>query len=392
MYNYVRMVTKTTTLEEIYKSSLKFLTPLTPEETYKTIINEALKLVGAEEGAVILNVKGRLKVVYGSTPSIAALKVKRRGFTYNALKKREAFAVLRGEIHKDVAKLGIKSVILIPLSYRLKSIGVLSIRSKKEFYFSKNEMEILKLFGSMASLAIRKTQLHDEVSRALETRDLFIAMASHELRTPLTSVNGYIQLLFNKLKDKPRNEGKWVKYLHWESTRLTNLVEELLKTNQVKTGKLIFNFNECRLSEVIDRALSDFKFTHHDRQFIFSSNVKDTEDKVIGDFDKLVQVVINLIDNAVKFSPDDKHIEIILKSQRNFLILIIKDYGIGVPKDEATRIFEGFYKGKNNFREGMGLGLFLTKNIVEKHNGTIKVLSRPNRGTEVIVMLPRRKL
>lgn len=379
-----------TILEKIHKSGLKFLVPLSAEETYKLIVDEAMKLLKADYGHILLFYQGELQRVYASSPVFFKIKNRKRGFMYSVFKKRQAI-ILQVEqvasVHPRLKEINIKSMIGIPLFYRNQSIGVLGLLSTKENFFSEKDINTLKLFSPLASLAIRKTQLYDETKRALEARDLFISMAAHELRTPITTIHGYSQLLYSKFAGANTPESRWIEDLSWESLRLTYLVNELLEVNRIKTGQFEYRWRECSLKEVIKRSISDFRFTHPKHKIIFQDKA-DGKDAVIGDFNKLLQLVINLLDNAAKFSSSETEILVELESRGRYCHLSIKDQGKGIVKKDIHKIFEKFYQGTGHSKEGLGVGLFLVKNIVTQHHGTINIFSKENRGTRIKIKLP----
>lgn len=381
-------------LEKIYKSGLKFLVPLTAEETYANIVHEAIKLVKGDEGVIFLGENGVLRETYSSVPD-RPTKIRKRGYTYRAYIKRESFVVNAKQLaaaHPNIIGMGIKSIIYIPLSYKNKAIGVLVVRSDKETGFASNEPDILKLFGSMASLAIRKTQLYDEAKKALEVRDLFLSMAAHEFRTPITTISGYVQLLASKIPENLSPQSRWVEELSWETNRLASLVNELLEISRIKGGQFQYIWRECHLANVLERAIAEFRFSYPDRKLVFENRLKDNQDIVVGDFDKLLQVVANLLDNAAKFSPPATEIIVSLKAKSPNLVLTVRDLGLGIDSKDLSKVFEGFYRGGNISGEGMGLGLFLAKSIVAQHRGFIDIQSKLNKGTIVRVELPRVKI
>lgn len=376
-------------LEKIYKAGLKLLEPLTPEETYAIIVKEAIKLINGEDGRVLLDEAGDWKAVYSSSDAIASIKTRKKGYSYKAYKTQKAFVIQRDQslaAHPDIKDTQIRSVIFIPLSYRNKSIGVLLVRSHLNQSFTVRELDILKLYGSMASLGIRKTQLYSETKQALDTRDLFVSLAAHELRTPLTAVSGYIQLLHSKMKKKDSVEARWAEHAYWECHRLTQLVNELLEINKIRSGKLQYFLEECDIKIIVDRAVSNFKFSHPDREVIVSDGINRPE-FIIADFDKLLQVVSNLLDNAAKFSDSETPIELQLKYNDQYCQLRVKDQGIGIAKRDLEKVFSGFYKGDET-KKGMGLGLYLAKEVIDRHHGTISIHSRERRGTTMVVRLP----
>lgn len=383
-------------IENIYKAGLKFLSPLKPEETYTTIVQEAIKLVGAEYGDIYVEQHGELVRVYSSSPVTYPSKHRRIDNTYRAFKERKFIITDISEVgkgeHSNLQKLGLQSILYIPLSYRNQSIGVLTVNAERKIGDSTVELKVLKLFAFVASLAIKKTQLYEDTKKALETRDLFISMAAHELRTPLTTINGYIQLLHTKLSGADTPESRWVEELVSESTRLTTLVNELLAVNRIKAGLLQYVWKECSLREVIARAVSDFKFNNPEYKLQLQDSLGAAEDIVIGDFDKLLQVLTNLLDNAAKFSPEGSEINLTLKHKSSNMIIGVEDKGHGIARKDLPRIFDGFHQGRDPSKEGMGLGLFLAKNIITEHRGTIHVHSKVGKGTLIEVLLPRVKL
>lgn len=382
-------------LEKITKASIHFLTPLTSEETYKIVVEEAKKLVKAEYGSIILSQNNKLVRVYSSSEILKGIVVRKKGFTYRASKSKQPFVVDAGRIakfHEEIRSLGIMATIYIPLAYKEESIGILSLHSKESGHFTNKELEILKLFGTLATLAIRKTQLYDETKKALEIRDLFIAMAAHELRTPLTALNGYIQLLVTKIGGKQSIEGRWIRELNSECKRLVALVNELLEVNRIRSGELKYIWQVCRLREIINKAVSNFEFNFPGRVLIFTDNLKEEKDMVIGDYDKILQAINNVLDNAVKYSSSSNSIKLNLGSNRTYLIIKVTDQGKGISKKDLTKIFEGYYRGEKNAPEGMGLGLYITQNIVKQHRGFIKIKSRMDIGTTLELRLRKSNL
>ncbi len=384
-------------LEKIYKAGLKFMAPSTPQDTYATILSEAMKLVGADTGAIYLEEQKKFKAVYASDPQLYSLHPRKKANTYKAFKTQTPILVNNmfdlKKAHPQLKNKGLKSALFIPLTYQNKAIGVLTVNSTSKKVFTQKELGILKLFGSMAIMAIRKTQLYDETKKALETRDKFISLASHELRTPLTAVNGYIQLLHHKLGNKDGVESKWMNQLLFESNRLTNLVKELLEINRIKTGELHYSWEECSMRKVIKQAINNSRLLHPERKLFFKNDLQES-DKVIGDYNKLVQALDNLLNNAVKFSTADSSITVTLNSKQNsFLCVGITDQGVGISRKERKKVFEAFYKeNPENQKEGLGLGLFLVKDVLERHQGKISLKSAQKKGTTVELRLPKAKL
>lgn len=383
-------------VDKIHQATLKLLYPMSLEDTCTIIGKEAEKLAKADYCTLLLFQQGQFRRAYSSDPFLGQSKPRKNGINYQVFKKRQPMimdlqSVKSSPVHTIAAKLGIKSMMSVPLSYRNQSWGVLSVHSKKENFFKEEHLSVLQLFSSLATLALRKTQLYDEAKSALQSRDLFISMAAHELRTPITTINGYAQLLYSKLSGANTSESRWVEELSWETVRLTQLVNELLEVERIKVGQLSYNLKECHLKEIIQRAIKDFRFTFPDHKIILTDQIKEGDDLVVGDFDKLLQVIINLLDNAAKFSSKELEINVILKSRFPDVVVTIKDKGSGIAKKDINGIFDKFYRADTHDREGMGLGLFLVKNIVKQHHGNINIHSKEGRGTKVEIKLPQKK-
>ncbi|MBI2022656.1 GAF domain-containing protein [Candidatus Daviesbacteria bacterium] len=380
-------------LEEIYKSSLKLLEPLDPEDTYALVVKEAVKLVEADFGSLLIIKGGELKQVYSTLP--INLKRRKKGFAYRAFKENKTYVLPKdifGKTHPVLGRLGLKSNIYISISYRNKSIGVLIVNSKKEKHFNKKQLRILQLYGSMASLAIRKTELFAEAQKALTIRDQFIPLAAHELRTPITAISGYIQLLHKKLSNHNGAEGKWIRELDLESKRLTRLVTGLVEINRINSDQFNLNLREYQVDELVGIAISKFHQFYPERKVNIINQITSHQVKIIGDLEKLVMVLVHLLENAAKFSAQDAKIDLWIKSQDKTITISVQDYGDGISKADLNNIFDGFYKGQFFYKTGLGLGLFLAKNVVDKHKGSIAIHSKLKKGTQVIIKLPKVKL
>jgi signal transduction histidine kinase len=381
-------------LVNINKAAIKFLAPLAPVETYKIIVKEAIKLVGADYGSILLEQEGSLKRVYASIKMAYTTQNRKKGNTFKSFSEQKVIvAPIKelGPLHPELTKFGVKWTIFIPLSYQKKSIGVLTINTRKEEKLDKRQFNALKLYGTLASLAIINTRALAETNKALETRDLFIALASHELKTPLTSINGYVQLLQKKANTTQLLPLPIIDNLVRETNRLTNLIKELLEINQVRSGSFHFSFIECNFAELIKQALTTFAIVSPSRIIRFKNTIRSTSDLIIGDPDKIIQVTLNLLHNAAKFSPASTEITVTLKEDKNYFIFTIQDQGKGISQVDLPHIFKDFYKGNDHTKEGMGLGLFLTKHIIDSHKGLIKVRSQENKGTIIEYKLPKIK-
>ncbi len=376
-------------MDLVYKSAIKFLTPLNLEETYKVFINEALKISKAQHGSIILIKNGHFTRAYSTSTLLNQIKPRTRGYTYNAYKTKTIKILTKtqlAKIHPEILEQQIEYDIIIPLVNDNRSIGVFTILSKHKL--SKDQIRALKLFSPLGTLAIRKAQLYLDVQKTIEARDLFVSIASHELRTPLTTSYIYLQLIErNYAKNKPFDI-KWVTTLKDETERLSSIINELLEINQINMGKFSYNLEVCNIDDVINRVISNFKIKYKNR-FTAINKIPSENKLIICDSNKLISVFINLLDNAIKHSDETSKVTVLLESDRKkYITISIQDKGEGIPREDLKKIFDDFYKAKNNTKPGMGLGLFIAKRIIDKHRGKILVTSQLNKGTNVSVQLP----
>jgi signal transduction histidine kinase len=229
-------------------------------------------------------------------------------------------------------------------------------------------------------------QLKDYISRQKQ----FVANVSHELRTPLTAIKGYSEYLLEEVKGRTDLE-KSIYHLNNESARLAKLVDELLLLSRIDSVKEDFPFEKLNFSLLIKETTEKMLNRAAKYGLIITTDIQQNV-FISGDRSKLTQVIVNLLDNAIKFSLPEGHIEVNLSARGNDAVLEITDHGIGIPKDEAPKVLDRFYRASNAAAvSGSGLGLSITKEIVDKHNGSIEIISSVDAGTTAKLSLPELK-
>lgn len=381
----------TALLEQINTSAIDLLNANTTKKLETAIVESARKLTGATYGQLFLYEKDRLKRTYSSDNAIKKASTSKVPTIKKYLQKNAITHITPTKLHEWAVEdlpVKIQSINIVPLKHKDNSLGFIFLYMERQEDLSELQKKAITIVSQTAVMAITKSRVQEESKKALEIRDRFISLASHELRTPLTSLHGYIQLLHAKMANKDTVEARWVKELHIESIRLTTLVKELLDVNRIKQGQFAFVFSEVPIEDVVNRAIDHHRLTRADHPVVFQ-NKMDNDIKVIGDFDKLVEMVSGLLGNAIKFSKPEEKITITLKNSQGTLSLIVKDTGKGISKKDLAAVFEGFYKSAHSSHlEGMGVGLLLAKHIVDNHRGKIKITSKENKGTKVEVILP----
>ena len=217
----------------------------------------------------------------------------------------------------------------------------------------------------------------------------FISTVSHEMRTPLTSIRGFSQTMLNswdKLDDESKK--KFVKIIEEQSNRLINLVENILTVSKIKTDKPVLR--EVDVNSSIDKVVQMISQKYKEHKIVLKLN-KNLPPARLDD-DKFQQVMTNIIDNACKYSKPDKDIIITTTFASDDKVSIkVIDHGIGIPAEDREKIFEKFIRLENHLTsttQGNGLGLYITKNLVESMNGTISAYSIPNISTEFWLEFP----
>ena len=242
---------------------------------------------------------------------------------------------------------------------------------------------------------------HDitELRRLENIRKDFVANVSHELRTPLTSIKGYVEALLDGGKDDPATSVRFLDIILKQSDRLNLILEDLLQLSKIESGQVQFKQEPLHLGSVVERTIAMIKPLADKKQHRLSAQIAPNLPLITGDEERLVQVLANLLDNAIKYTPEGGQITVATRRmplaqadvRRNSVELTVTDTGIGIPEQDRPRVFERFYRvDKARSRElgGTGLGLAIVRHIVEGHGGQIWVEGNVPTGSRFVVRLP----
>lgn len=376
---------------KLYRAALRLMSPLATDETYKIILEEACDLTESPYGSLFLYRHKNLERVYSTVPLEKQVEPRKNGYAYKAYRSHQIICVPIKEmrkIHAHHPDKSIRQIILVPLTHEGISWGVLSLESSKGRRLPDKKIQLLQLFGSLVSLKIRNNDLINEMQAAIQTRDLFISMASHELKTPMTTILATSQLLARKVTSSDSTVARSIEKLQQASKRMSRLINELLHINQVRNGVLTIDTRSICAAHFVAEALNEVKSNYPQHTFLSEGLEIAKRVQIECDADKLTQVLINLLNNAAKFSSENKAIKLQVTCDDSSLICAITDQGSGISRKDIKHLFEEFYKAQGNNREGLGLGLFISKRIVEAHRGTISVESKLGKGTTMKVTLP----
>ncbi len=235
--------------------------------------------------------------------------------------------------------------------------------------------------------------LYNKIKEVDEMKDNFISMASHELRTPVTVIRGYATMMLEEAKKLGVNDEakEYLSIIDVSSERLNGLIEDLLNVSRIEQGRLKMDIKDIEVWPLIEETIKEMKI-QADTKGLALSCVLDpnTKSLIKADKDRLKQVLINIIGNSIKYTPSGS-VEVKALNRDNNLVLIIKDTGIGMTSKEREHLFEKFYRVKSKKTEdiiGTGLGLWITKQIIELMKGSITIDSMENVGTQVTLEFP----
>lgn len=342
------------------------------EKRYRTLIEKSAD-------ALVL-VSGKGKILF-ATPSIKKIL----GYTPQELKRKNPFDLVIKE-EREMAKDTFRSLI-----NQNNSSATISLRVKsKNGTYCWVESTSTNLLHDPNVHAIVVNFRDITAQKELEERkDEFISVASHELKTPLTSMKAFAQLLQKKFeKSNDRTALHYIERHNIQMSKLSNLVLELLDTTRINSGSMALNKEKFNISELVKDTISDVTETSQKHVIL----MKESEDLCIyADRERIGQVLMNLLSNAIKYSPDSNKVLVSVHKKEFGARVRIQDFGIGIPKDDQKKIFTRFYqvaKSKMQQDPSLGLGLYISDEIIKKHDGKLWVDSTEGKGSSFYFEVP----
>ncbi len=302
----------------------------------------------------------------------------------------ELYKSINPKVASIIKQLNLRSYMGMPMKVGNRIVGALTFSLTRENrFYTKHDLKLAQELADRAALAIENSRLYTESQKAVALRDDFISVASHELRTPITSLKMYNQGLQMHLK-KEGNDQLISPLVRMENqiNKLTVLVSDLLNVSKLQHGKLEFDMEEIDLNELVKEAVDAIQTTEDGHRIIVSGEVSA---KVYADKYRINQVVTNLLTNAIKYSPDSDRVVVQLIQEKNNAIVSVEDFGLGIDKEHQNKIFDQFYRVTSKEEKtypGLGMGLYISKEIVKRHGGDIKVSSRKGKGSRFSFTLP----
>ena len=289
------------------------------------------------------------------------------------------------------------SGLMVPLMTRAGTNGVLTCLARASRRpFDTRDLNLAMDLARRCSMAIDNARLYREARDAIGIRDEFLSVAAHELKTPMTSLRGYAQLLGREYErgdaPNPERARRAALTIQVQADKLARLVAQLLDISRIESGKLAIERKSTDITQLVRDVIETSR-----AQLKEHTLVAQLPGELLLEIDPLrvEQVVTNLLDNAIKYSPDGGQIDVVLADDLDARLvrLSVRDRGVGVPVEHRAHIFDRFYQahagGPLTSMAGMGLGLYISRQIVELHGGTIYAEFPEDRGTQFVVELPR---
>ena len=399
LYTIAKTVSQSLDLEEIFNVALSKALEVTDTEagTLYSLEGDILRLQAFTGLSTAFKEKALTRKLGEGIPGIAA-----------QLKKPIAMDISQfpsPNLLPFVEKEGLVSFIGTPLMSKGTVVGAIGLGTSKKRVFTKDELDLLFSIGNVIGIAaenarlfkesrenLQKLQKAFEELQTLDTmKDELISNVSHELKTPLISIKGYGELLYDeKLGELSDKQKMSLEAIIRNADRLTRLINSILFISKFQAGKVEFKFESLDIKEIIKHCVDDFKRILDKKQIQLEMDIPEII-KILGDKDRFTEVITNLLDNAIKFTPQGGKISIKAQGEKECVHITVSDNGIGISPEVLPKLFSRFYQVDTSSDRkfgGTGLGLYITKNIIDALNGKIWIESEVAKGTTVHVLVP----
>ena len=383
-------------------------------EVLGTIVEHAVELSGTEGGSIFefddASEEFRIRTAFGTSEAlIARLRGTRVGL-HDTLVGRAASSgnsmavadinLAPPDAHlEQLALAGWRSVLAVPLLREGRILGALVVRRRTTGDFDTHIVGLLETFASQSALAIQNARLYQELARKTSELEIvsrhkseFLASMSHELRTPLTAVIGFSEVLLDRLfGELNEKQERYLEDIRRSGRHLLELLNDILDLSKVEAGKMELELTDTPVSAALEQSVAMVGERASQHGLALAVRVDPDVGDVVADPLRLKQVALNLLSNAVKFTPPGGRVEVHAARVGEDVHVTVADTGIGISEGDQARIFESFEQGRGGHSggsEGTGLGLTLSKRIVELHGGRLWVKSRLGEGSAFTFTLP----
>jgi signal transduction histidine kinase len=297
---------------------------------------------------------------------------------------------------EDLLAIGLKSRVLAPLQVGPRTIGMLGLVRAQANGFTAEDVELVSLLGRLVATAVQNIRAYeaerstaDELRRLSALRADFVSLVSHELRSPMAAVIGAARTLQGRWRELTADQRQsFLALIGDETSRLANLIGDVLDTSRIEAGTFSFTFTDIDLAELLRDVVAGAELGQDEVRV--SAELSGTLPRVRGDRERIRQVIQNLVDNAVKYSSAGGHVRVRASADNGRVLVDVQDEGPGIPLADQKLIFEKFGRSTagGGAKPGTGLGLFIARSIAEAHGGSLEVESVPAQGSMFKLELP----
>jgi signal transduction histidine kinase len=376
------------------------------EEAFSAFIRELRGLIPFDRTAIILADDGAARVIAaaGTAAETVFPPGSRRPFVGSLLHEvtTRGRVVYRKDMidtkypeEADFVALGLRCRLAAPLFVGPRSVGMISLVRGEPSSFTADEIELVSLLGRFLGSTVQNIRAYEaeratveELRRLSALRADFVSLVSHELRSPLAAVIGSAKTLHDRWRElNPDQRESFLALIEHETNRLAELVSDVLDTSRIESGQFSYSFADVDLGELVNESAAAAESGQDEVKI--SSLVHRPLPLVRGDRERLRQVLTNLLDNAVKYSPAGEEVEVEALAVDGRISVEVRDRGPGVDPEHQALIFEKFGRvSGEHAKPGTGLGLFIARSIAQAHGGSLEVHSRPGRGAAFTLELP----
>jgi signal transduction histidine kinase/DNA-binding response OmpR family regulator len=402
-----RMVKEATKrITTLYEAGKEISTSLSRQATLEVIVNQVTKLSGATAGLVFLYDTDAGEYVAEAGVGVPQENLRHYRFgigvglhgqaVRNASPVRCAKVPETVGVEEFLSELEVSSALVVPLLTNENVLGTITALRRDGRSFTPDDQELLTMFASQASIAVTNAILYERTKELDRMKSEFVAVVSHEVRTPLTSIKGSLELLGDeRFHVLPPPQKELLSICQANTERLISLINDILDFSKLESSKLSLNFESVEVGKIVPEAVDHIRNLAAMKGISIDVHMEGSAGLVEADPMRIAQVITNLLGNAIKFSPEKGKIEVWARGTEGEVTVDVKDFGRGISQRDLSRLFQRFAQLDSSTTRkagGTGLGLVISKGIVEQHGGRIWVESAMGKGSTFSFSLPRARV
>jgi PAS domain S-box-containing protein len=287
-------------------------------------------------------------------------------------------------------ELGMRSMMIVPMVARGETRGAMGFMSAQRLRYSGDDLKVAHDLALIAAMALDNARLYRDARAAVQARDDMIAVVSHDLGNPLSAIRIGTTLLLRTIPEEERATGAWqhLDFIRQSAQQMENLINDLLEVKRLESGKVTLRARDVRAVDIVRDVLDVFLPIAEQRSIDLAWTPQDGLPWVHADHERVVQLLSNLVGNAVKFTAPGGRVRVTARRTGNVVLFAVSDNGPGISPENLPHIFDRFWQGRPAGKTGLGLGLAIARGIAEAHGGTIWCESAVGAGTTFLFTLP----